>query len=115
LSNLYQAADWFIHPTLYDACANTVLQSMASELPGVISAQDGAVDHVRDGHNGLVLYHPAKVDELRERIRIAFGVPEDQRTALGAEARATMMPHTWDAHLANWMKAIESLPARQQR
>ena len=112
LSNLYQAADWFIHPTLYDACANTVLQSMASELPGVISAQDGAVDHVRDGHNGLMLYHPANVEELHQRIKIAFGVPEPERAALGREARATMMPHTWDAHVENWMKTIESLPPR---
>ena len=52
---LYQAADWFVHPTLYDACANTVLQSMASGLPGPISVNDGAIDHVRDGENGLLL------------------------------------------------------------
>ena len=112
LSELYQAADWFIHPTLYDACANTVLQSMACELPGVISAQDGAVDHVRDGHNGLMLYHPTKVEELRERIHTAFGVPDDERATMGSRARATMLPLTWDAHVSEWMKAIESLPSR---
>ncbi len=44
LTALYQTADWFLHPTLYDACANTVLQSMACGLPGLISANDGAID-----------------------------------------------------------------------
>lgn len=112
LSDLYQAADWFVHPTLYDACANTVLQSMACELPGVISAQDGAVDHIRDGQNGVMLYHPAKIPELRDRINAAFAVPEAERAAMGAQARATMLPLTWDAHVGEWMKAIESLPPR---
>lgn len=112
LSDLYQAADWFIHPTLYDACANTVLQSMASELPGVISAQDGAVDHVRDGENGFMLYHPAKVEELRARIQDAFAVHEADRVEMGRQARATMIPHTWDAHVKEWLRVIESLPSR---
>ncbi len=112
LSDLYQAADWFIHPTLYDACANTVLQSMACELPGVISAQDGAVDHVRDGDNGFMLYHPAKVDELRERILTAFAVPDGERAEMGRQARATMLPLTWEAHLADWTRVIGSLPVR---
>src|SRR5207244_718079 len=54
----YQAADWFIHPTLYDACANTVLQSMATALPGLISASDGATDFVHDGENGFLMEQP---------------------------------------------------------
>jgi len=112
LSELYQAADWFVHPTLYDACANTVLQSMACELPGVISAQDGAVDHIRDGENGFMLHHPANVDELREHITTAFAVPEAQRAEMGSKARATMLPLTWEAHLADWMRVIEGLSPR---
>ena len=106
LTDLYQAADWFVHPTLYDACANTVLQSMACGLPGLISVQDGAVDHIRDGENGFMLYHPADVDELRERIQMAFALPQEKRQALGHAARAAMLPLTWDAHVADWMKLI---------
>lgn len=106
LTSLYQAADWFVHPTLYDACANTVLQSMACGLPGVISVQDGAIDHIRDGENGYALYHPAKVDELRTRLQQAIATPADQRAAMGVRARETMLPFTWDAHVAEWMKVI---------
>ena len=67
---------------------------------------------MRDGHNGLMLYHPTKVEELRERIHTAFGVPDDERATMGSRARATMLPLTWDAHVSEWMKAIESLPSR---
>ncbi len=111
VAGLYQAADWFIHPTLYDACANTVLQSMACGLPGVISAQDGAVDHIRDGDNGFMLYHPANVEELQTRIQTAFATSQADREAMGHSARETMLPLTWDAHLAEWDRVMGSLPA----
>lgn len=110
LTALYQAADWFIHPTLYDACANTVLQSMACGLPGIISVQDGAIDHIRDGENGFALYHPTRPDELHRRLQDALATPPDQRAAMGARARETMIPFTWDAHVAEWMKVIKSKP-----
>jgi small GTP-binding protein len=64
LVELYQSADWFVHPTQYDAFSNTVLQSMACGLPGIVSVMDGAVDHVRNGENGFMLYHPQQVQEL---------------------------------------------------
>lgn len=106
LAALYQAADWFVHPTLYDACANTVLQSMACGLPGIISVQDGAVDHIQDGENGFMLYHPANPEELRRRLNQAFATPEEQRLMMGAKARETMLPHTWDTHVADWMQLL---------
>ncbi|MFN0127313.1 MAG: glycosyltransferase family 4 protein, partial [Verrucomicrobiales bacterium] len=61
----YREADWFIHPTLYDACANTVLQSMACGLPGLISVADGASEFVRDGENGYLLRDPGSPAGLR--------------------------------------------------
>lgn len=108
LTSLYQAADWFVHPTLYDACANTVLQSMACGLPGLISVQDGAIDHIVDGENGYMLYHPANVDEVRQRLIDALSTPEDQRISMGVSARDTMLPFTWDAHVGDWLRTISA-------
>jgi UDP-glucose:(heptosyl)LPS alpha-1,3-glucosyltransferase len=106
LTALYQAADWFLHPTLYDACANTVLQSMSSGLPGLISVQDGAVDHVRDGANGFLLRKPQDEQDLHERLQQAFSLDEDERAAMGQRARETMLPLTWEAHVNAWMRVI---------
>ncbi len=102
LVELYQSADWFVHPTQYDAFSNTVLQSMACGLPGIISVMDGAVDHVRNGENGLMLYHPQQPQELSARIQeaLAFDTPAWQ--AISTAARETVQALTWERHLQDW-------------
>lgn len=107
VSLLYQAADWFIHPTKYDACANTVLQSMASGLPGLISAHDGAVDLLRDGKNGNLLTKPNEPGEVLSAVNQALRTDASAYTKLSEAARATVMPLTWEAHLQKWLSVIE--------
>lgn len=109
LIDLYQSADWFVHPTLYDACANTVLQSMACGLPGIISVQDGAVDHVCDGMNGLMLFHPQDAAALAVRINHALNLPADDRLAMGIAAQETMQALTWERHLSQWEELMAAV------
>ncbi len=106
---LYASADWFIHPTLYDACANTVLQSMACGLPGLISVNDGAIDLVREGENGWLLSHPRDPVAVLTVVRNALATSEEKRSAMGIAARNTMLPLTWEAHLAKWQDVIVEL------
>lgn len=109
LTSLYQTADWFVHPTLYDACANTVLQSMACGLPGLVSANDGAVDHLRDGDNGLLLKQPRDAGAVLETVRRALGTGEEDRSALGRRARETMLPLNWGAHVSQWTDVFHEI------
>jgi UDP-glucose:(heptosyl)LPS alpha-1,3-glucosyltransferase len=102
----YQAADWFVHPTHYDACANTVLQSMACGLPGFISVNDGAVEFVRKKQNGMILGNPANSEQIAAELKWLLGRSEQQRRAMGAAARETVLPLTWAAHLGQWLKLI---------
>lgn len=106
---LYRQATWFVHPTLYDACANTVLQSMACGLPGVISRADGASEFIRDGENGLLLDRPADPGRLACVLRRALAYPSSERVALGAAARATVLPLTWAAHVDAWEDVCRQL------
>jgi len=99
---LYRQATWFVHPTLYDACANTVLQSMACGLPGVISIADGASEFIRDGENGLLLVHPQDPQALAGVLRRALAFSAAEREALGHAARDTVLPLTWDSHVDAW-------------
>ncbi len=108
LVDLYQAADWFVHPTRYDACANTVLQSMSCGLPGLISTQDGAVDHICDGMNGLMLHHPQDHAKLATRIQHALSLSAEAREAMSFAARETMQDLTWDRHVRQWEEVIET-------
>ena len=106
---LYRVADWFIHPTMYDACANTVLQSMASGLPGLISVNDGAIDFVRDGENGYLLPQPGDGEDIRRIVNQALALPKSDWDQLSKAARETMLPLTWDAHVGKWMDAIREI------
>jgi UDP-glucose:(heptosyl)LPS alpha-1,3-glucosyltransferase len=106
MSGVYQAADWFIHPTLYDACANTVLQSMACGVPGLISVNDGAIDFIRDGENGFLLKEPTNPASVLEVVKRALAMGDEGRERLGQAARETMLPLTWDAHLHKWLDVI---------
>ncbi|MEM0895682.1 MAG: glycosyltransferase family 4 protein [Verrucomicrobiota bacterium] len=103
----YQSADWFVHPTPYDACANTVLQSMASGLPGIISESDGATQFVVDGENGLLLADPESPTAVAESLRRAYEVSPEQRASMGAKAREQMLPLTWESHLDRWIELWE--------
>lgn len=109
ISMLYQAADWFIHPTKYDACANTVLQSMASGLPGLISVNDGAIDLVKDGENGYLLTKPEDPGEVLSIVKRALATDATKHQQLSQAARATVLPLTWESHLQKWMKVIGEL------
>ena len=108
LVELYQSADWFVHPTQYDAFSNTVLQSMACGLPGIISVMDGAVDHVRNGENGLMLYHPQQPQELAARIQEALAFDAPAWLALSKAARETVQALTWERHLEEWAGLLEA-------
>ena len=108
LVELYQSADWFVHPTQYDAFSNTVLQSMACGLPGLVSVMDGAVDHVRNGENGLMLYHPQQPQELAARIQEALSYDAAAWQTLSTSARETVQALTWERHLADWKEVLEA-------
>jgi len=105
----YQAADFFVHPTLYDACANTVLQSMACGLPGIISENDGARQFVVEGENGLLLPHPADPKEIAEKMVRMGAISPEGRATMATRARQTALPLTWQAHIARWMGVFETL------
>lgn len=107
LVELYQSADWLVHPTQYDAFSAPVLQSMACGLPGIISVMDGAVDHVRNGENGLMLYHPQQPKELAARLQEALSLEPAGWQALSAAARDTVVPFTWERHMEEWSQLLE--------
>jgi UDP-glucose:(heptosyl)LPS alpha-1,3-glucosyltransferase len=106
LVELYQSADWFVHPTQYDAFSNTVLQSMACGLPGIVSVMDGAVDHIRNGENGLMLYHPQQPKELASRIQEALSYDAPAWQSLSTAARETVQALTWERHMEEWAEVL---------
>ena len=106
LPEIYRAADIFVHPSLYDACANTVLQAMASGLPGIISQSDGAQQFVRDGENGLLLPDPSDPDQIAAKMHQLHSTGNDFRKSMGTNAREMVFPLDWEAHTRRWQEVI---------
>jgi len=63
---------------------------------------DGAVDHVRNGENGLMLYHPQQPRELAARIQEALAFDAAAWQELSDAARETVLSLTWERHLEEW-------------
>lgn len=102
----YQAADFFIHPTRYDACANTVLQAMACGLPGLISCRDGARQFIAEGQTGMLLPHPTEPDEIALKAKEMMALSRAERTQIGGAARQRTLELTWQTHVSQWETLI---------
>jgi len=55
LHSLLAAADWFVHPTLYEGSSIVTLEAMAHGLPVIASDAGGLPDKVEDGDSGFLV------------------------------------------------------------
>jgi UDP-glucose:(heptosyl)LPS alpha-1,3-glucosyltransferase len=68
----YGASDLLVHPTFYDACSLTVLEALASGLPLITTACNGASGFLSHGEDGWIIHDPRDVEQLRTAIRYFF-------------------------------------------
>jgi UDP-glucose:(heptosyl)LPS alpha-1,3-glucosyltransferase len=86
----YAAADIFVLPTLYDPFSNATLEALASGLPAVTTAQNGAAEIIEEGVEGFIVRDALDDDELVEKIGRALS---DHATMGGsARRKAEMFP-----------------------
>jgi glycogen synthase len=82
----YEAADLFVHPTLYEGSSLVTLEAMAHRLAVVATTAGGLTDKVRPGVNGW-LVAPGDASALSAAISGALGRHEDL-PAFGVAGRA---------------------------
>lgn len=106
---LYQNADCFVNPSLYEGLPNTVTEAMACGLPVVASQVIGNDALVIHGRTGL-LFSLAEPQQLGNALE---NLIRDRATAqrMGAEGRAQVMEHySWEAAAAAYLRLL-SKPA----
>ncbi len=89
LHALYQQAELFFHPTLYEGSSLVTLEAMAHRLPVIASATGGLTDKIQvDGPsaNGQ-LCSPGNALELSRALNELAALSPDQRKALGEAGR----------------------------
>ncbi len=117
----YAAADVLVHPTRYDACANVVLEAMASGKPVLSSDRNGSSEVIESGQTGFVLPVVGPSADIKRQ----WGEPllglareEETRLAMGGRARDFIRTHqTVDGYVDRLEGLLQSLtePSRQVR
>jgi len=81
----YGASDLLVHPTFYDACSLTVLEALASGLPVITTASNGASGILCHGEEGWVIGDLKDREELKRGI--AYFLDEKRRHQATYQAR----------------------------
>ena len=95
LPSIYNQCDVFVHPSLSDGWAMTVLQAMASGVPPIVSDMTGAKEVVNDGRNGWVVPAGDKTS-LYNTMLNAYNNKEEL-ISMGSRATASVNSgYSWD-------------------
>ena len=111
----YGAADALLHPTLYDACANVVLEGLAAGLPVVSSDCNGSAEIVTPGQNGFVLPvgggAPAEIIGRWRTVIARLALEPDLRTGIGEAARTLAVEHSFERYMARFEQYLRDAVA----
>ena len=108
LHALYERADLFVHPTLYEGSSMVTLEAMAHRTPVIATRVGGIPDKVVDGVSGL-LVSPGDVNALGRSIAAAVSDIE-MMTEWGMEGRHIAEGEfSWSKRGADVVALYESL------
>lgn len=110
LYGLYEAADLFVFPSLYDTSGMVVREAAAMETPSVVVAGSAAAETIRDGENGLLCLNSP--ENLATVLHKALAEPEAM-TVMGQCARRTIYL-SWDSIIDHAIVRYENLIAAHQ-
>jgi UDP-glucose:(heptosyl)LPS alpha-1,3-glucosyltransferase len=97
----YGAVDLLVHPTFYDACSLTVLEAMASGLPVITTASNGASGVISHGKEGWIVQEPRNTDQLVAAIN--FFLTKEVRYRASSEGKREAKTHSAKANLERMM------------
>jgi len=105
VERIFQAADAFAMPSMFEPFGNVVLEAMASGLPAVASTACGVAEVMPREFANLIVSNPTDADE------VAYAVNEacSMRGPVGEIARATAERFTWDAYGKRLVEVLESI------
>jgi glycosyltransferase involved in cell wall biosynthesis len=111
MARLYRACNLLVHPTWSDHCCLVVLEALASGLPVITTARDGASELIEPGVQGLVLEQPGDVGALTNALLL---LGDAQRRAAMSVAAAALRPRLdFDAHLRHVMEWLTEEPENE--
>jgi len=108
----YQAADYFVLPTLYEPFGLVVLEAMGAGLPVVVSRVAGASDLIREGKDGFLLEDPTDADELEAKMEAILA---SDHAILGLAARERALSRSWSHVAEDFSRLIDAVSAEARQ
>lgn len=102
---LFQAADVFVFPSLFEGSAMVVNEALASGLPSIVTPNAGSI--VRDGTEGFVV--PIRDADAIARCLATLADDPAQRRRMGAAARKRAEAHDFAAYSASFSGLIDEV------
>ncbi len=104
----YAAADFYVHPTWYDACSLVLLEAAASGLPIITTTRfNGAVELFGDHLKRLLLSDPNDASRLAERMRALLD--GSLRRRIGDALRQTALNYTLDRNVEEMLEVYREV------
>jgi glycosyltransferase involved in cell wall biosynthesis len=103
---LYQAADWFVFPSLYEGFGLPVLESMCAGTP-VLTTREASISEI----GGEAVRYADGRDEaaLAGALRAAIALSREERTKLVDAARQRAQGFTWEASAEQLEQVLRSV------
>jgi glycosyltransferase involved in cell wall biosynthesis len=106
LRSIYESADVFVFPSIYDTLGQVVIEAQRAGLPVVVSDRGGPAELVRHAESGFVT---EDADAFVRRVRELAGDPGLRaRMGRAAKAHADALT-TWDDVIARLLDGLERL------
>lgn len=102
---IYRESHMLVHPTFYDACSLTTMESMASGLPTITTKWNGASALISEGE-GFVIDDPRNIVELAKAISDLFD--GNMRASMGKMARQKIEQFTMEKNVTEMEKVLLS-------
>jgi UDP-glucose:(heptosyl)LPS alpha-1,3-glucosyltransferase len=101
--NVYRGAHILAHPTFYDACSLTTMESMASGLPTITTRWNGASALISE-QEGYIIGEPSDVTPMATAIKSLFD--EGFRNRMGVQARLKIESFTMERNVGEMERIL---------